>query len=73
MVLVHQEEVQVLPPELALGSNHRPIRARELIRSGYVRVQSRSAGYGFAHHFTVGDGKIVRFREYADPGPGLLS
>jgi len=32
-----------------------------------------AAEYGFAHHFTVGDGKIVRFREYADPGPGLLN
>lgn len=29
------------------------------------------ADYGFTHVFTVGDGKIVRFREYADPGPEL--
>ena len=31
------------------------------------------AGYGFTHVFTVDDGKIVRFREYADPGPGLTN
>ncbi len=31
------------------------------------------ADYGFTHVFTVGDGKIVRFREYAAPGPALLA
>jgi ketosteroid isomerase-like protein len=31
-----------------------------------------AADYGFTHVFTVGDGKIVRFREYAAPGPALL-
>jgi uncharacterized protein len=30
------------------------------------------AGYGFAHVFTVSGGKIVRFREYADPDVRLL-
>jgi len=29
-----------------------------------------SAEYGFVHVFTVGDGKIVRFREYADRAVG---
>ena len=32
-----------------------------------------AADYGFAHAFTVADGKIVRFREYADPGAGLTN
>lgn len=31
-----------------------------------------SAGYGFAHVFTLGRGKITRFREYADPDERLL-
>jgi ketosteroid isomerase-like protein len=30
-----------------------------------------SAGYGFAHVFTLRGGKIVRFREYADPDEAL--
>jgi ketosteroid isomerase-like protein len=29
------------------------------------------AGYGFAHVFTLSDGKIVRFREYAAPDEAL--
>ena len=29
------------------------------------------ADYGFTHVFTVGDGKIVHFREYVAPGPAL--
>jgi ketosteroid isomerase-like protein len=32
-----------------------------------------AADYAFAHVFTVSDGKIVGFHEYADPGPGLIS
>ena len=31
-----------------------------------------AAGYGFAHVFTVGRGKITRFREYADPDEAVL-
>jgi ketosteroid isomerase-like protein len=30
-----------------------------------------NASYGFAHVFTVRDGRIVRFREYADPDATL--
>jgi ketosteroid isomerase-like protein len=30
------------------------------------------AGYGFAHVFTIADGKIIRFREYADPDEAVL-
>ncbi len=30
------------------------------------------AGYKFAHVFTLGRGKIIRFREYADPDERLL-
>ena len=36
-------------------------------------ANGEAADYGFAHVFTVADGKIVRFREYADPGPGLTN
>jgi ketosteroid isomerase-like protein len=32
---------------------------------------SGSAGYGFVHVFTLNDGKIVRFREYAAPDEAL--
>lgn len=31
-----------------------------------------SAGYGFSHVFTMNDGKIAGFREYADPDEALL-
>jgi ketosteroid isomerase-like protein len=31
------------------------------------------ASYGFAHVFTVADGKITRFREYVDPDPTILA
>jgi ketosteroid isomerase-like protein len=31
----------------------------------------RSASYGFAHVFTMDDGRIVRFREYVDPDEAL--
>lgn len=30
------------------------------------------ASYGFAHVFTVVDGRIARFREYADPDPAIV-
>lgn len=29
------------------------------------------AGYGFAHVFTLSDGRITRFRDYADPDATL--
>ncbi len=32
-----------------------------------------AASYGFAHVFTVADGKITRFREYVDPDPAILA
>ena len=35
-------------------------------------ASGEDADYGFAHVFTLGDGKIVRFREYVAPGPALL-
>jgi uncharacterized protein len=34
---------------------------------------SGPAGYGFVHVFTVEGGKIVRFREFADPDEALRS
>jgi ketosteroid isomerase-like protein len=34
---------------------------------------SGPAGYRFAHVFTMSDGKIVHFREYADPDEVLRS
>jgi ketosteroid isomerase-like protein len=49
--------------DLVVGIGH----AKGTLASG------EAADYGFAHVFTVGDGKIVRFREYAAPGPGLLA
>ena len=39
---------------------------------GRLGVGGTSAGYGFAHVFTVEDGKVTRFREYADPDVALL-
>jgi ketosteroid isomerase-like protein len=40
-------------------------RAHGKLRSG------EPAGYGFAHVFTLTDGRITRFREYADPDAAL--
>ena len=40
--------------------------------AGTLSAGGASAGYGFAHVFTLRDGKIVRFREYADPDDALL-
>lgn len=31
-----------------------------------------NARYGFTHVFTFGDGKVVRFQEFAAPGDGLV-
>ena len=41
----------------------------QVVGLGVGRGKRRGGGdveYGFAHVFTVGDGKITRFREYAD-------
>jgi uncharacterized protein len=35
--------------------------------AGLLRGPDRAAGYTFVHVHTVADGKIVRFREWADP------
>lgn len=37
------------------------------------RVGGVDASYGFAHAWTVRDGVCVRFDEYVDPSPELLS
>jgi ketosteroid isomerase-like protein len=34
-------------------------------------ASGEAAEYGFAHVFTLADGKVTRFREYAAPGQGL--
>jgi uncharacterized protein len=39
--------------------------------SGTLRGGGGDASYGFAHVFTVRDGQITRFREYADPDATL--
>lgn len=41
----------------------------QVVGIGVGRGKRRGGGdaeYGFAHAFTVGDGKVTRFREYAD-------
>ena len=39
---------------------------------GRLRDGGTTAGYGFAHVFTLEGGKVTRFREYADPDGSLL-
>jgi ketosteroid isomerase-like protein len=36
-------------------------------------LDGKQAGYGFVHAWTVSDGACVRFDEYVDPSPELLS
>jgi ketosteroid isomerase-like protein len=43
---------------------------------GFGRATGRlrgggDSGYGFVHIFTVSGGRVIRFREYVDPDPGL--
>jgi uncharacterized protein len=40
-------------------------------RASGTLKDGRSASYGFAHVFTMDDGRIVRFREYVDPDEAL--
>ena len=56
------EELSVDVSELVDGGDH-------VVGVGVGRGRRRGGGdveYGFAHVFTVGDGKVTRFREYAD-------
>lgn len=56
------EEITVDVQDLVDGGDH-------VVGVGVGRGRRRGGGdveYGFAHVFRVGDGKITRFREYAD-------
>lgn len=56
------EELSVDVQELVDGGDR-------VVGVGVGRGRRRGGGdveYGFAHVFTVGDGKVTRFREYAD-------
>jgi ketosteroid isomerase-like protein len=56
------EELSIDVHDLIDGGEH-------VVGVGVGRGTRRGGGeaeYGFAHVFTVGDGKVTRFREYAD-------
>jgi len=63
-------------PEVALQIDDVIADAEHVVGIGRARGRLRGgeqASYGFAHVFTVRDGRIVRFREYVDPDATPLS
>jgi ketosteroid isomerase-like protein len=58
----HYEELSIDVQDLVDGGEH-------VVGVGVGHGKRRGGGpveYGFAHVFTVSDGKVTRFREYAD-------
>jgi uncharacterized protein len=59
----------VVEPEDFVASGDRVC----VIGSARGKLDGTDAGYGFVHAWTVRDGAMVRFDEYVDPSPELLS
>jgi uncharacterized protein len=62
------EELRVEPEELIDGGEHVVVTGRA---AGRLSASGTAAGYGFVQVFTVSDGQVVRFREWADPDEEL--
>jgi ketosteroid isomerase-like protein len=62
-------------PELNIGIDDMVASGDNVVAVGHGEgklASGEAAAYGFAHVFTLADGKVVRFREYVDPVQGLL-
>ena len=54
--MVKVEDVGDLGPDTVVG----------VVRADGTRIGGGADGYGAVHVFTVGDGRITRFREFTD-------